>query len=191
MFRTWRDMLEIKGSGEHRSIHGLEYAINWETVSPGVKGVSTGVSGGIIGAGGVLFVAASSEHWELESSERYVDIKVKTLEWKWGLVMGLVSISYWSSLAAVLKAERGTHSNILCLTQYKVCDRQWSFRFMVTDIKGGRKIIYRRRRVVVGARRLLRGGHRSIQKTNPNVVTWKEHEKKWIKRAETRWSTRE
>jgi len=35
---------------------------------------------------------------------------------------------------------------------------------MVTDIKDGRKIIYRRRRVVVGARRLLRGGHCSCRR---------------------------
>ena len=87
-------MLEIRGSEEQRSIHGLEYAISWETVSPGVKGVSTGVSGGIIGAGGALFVATSSADSRRESSERYADIKVKTRVWKCGLVIGLVSMSY-------------------------------------------------------------------------------------------------
>lgn len=56
--------------------------------------MSTGVSGGMIGAGGMLFDAASSEDSKRESSERYVDIKVNTLEWKCGLVMGLVSMSY-------------------------------------------------------------------------------------------------
>jgi len=63
-------------------------------VSPGVKGVSTGVRGGIIGAGGVLFVAVSSADSRTESSERYADIKVKTRVWKCGLVIGLVSMSY-------------------------------------------------------------------------------------------------
>jgi hypothetical protein len=47
-----------------------------------------------MGAGGMLFVAASVEDSKSESSERYADIKVKTLEWKCGLVMGLVSMSY-------------------------------------------------------------------------------------------------
>ena len=56
--------------------------------------MSTGVSGGIIGAGGVLFVAALSEDSKRESSERYSDINVKTREWKCGLVIGLVSMSY-------------------------------------------------------------------------------------------------
>lgn len=56
--------------------------------------MSTGVSGGIMGAGGVLFVAALFEDSKLESSERYEDIKVKTREWKCGLVIGLVSMSY-------------------------------------------------------------------------------------------------
>jgi hypothetical protein len=47
-----------------------------------------------MGAGGMLFVRASWEDSTSEISERYVDIKVKTLEWKCGLVMGLVSMSY-------------------------------------------------------------------------------------------------
>jgi hypothetical protein len=40
MLRTWRDILAINGSGEHKSIQGLEYAISWETISPNTKGVS-------------------------------------------------------------------------------------------------------------------------------------------------------
>ena len=70
MFRTWREILEISGSVEHKSIQGLEYAIICETVSPGVRGVSTGVRGGMIGAGGMLLVAASSEASKRESSDR-------------------------------------------------------------------------------------------------------------------------
>ena len=53
MFKTCRDILDIRGSVEHRSIHGLAYAMICETVSPGVNGVSTGVRGDMIGAGGV------------------------------------------------------------------------------------------------------------------------------------------
>lgn len=56
--------------------------------------MSTGVSGDIIGAGGVLLVAALSEDSKRETSDRYEDIKVKTREWKCGLEIGLVSMSY-------------------------------------------------------------------------------------------------
>lgn len=59
----------MRGSGEQRSIHGLEYPINWETVSPGVRGVSTELNGGMIGAGGGFFdadepVASRRDKWE-------------------------------------------------------------------------------------------------------------------------------
>ena len=70
MFRTCLDILLIKGSDEQRSIHGLEYAISWETVSPGVNGVSTGVRGGMIGAGGIFLVEEMSGDSRSESSER-------------------------------------------------------------------------------------------------------------------------
>jgi hypothetical protein len=54
-------MFDINGSGEHRSIHGLTYPTSWPTVSPGVRGVSTELNGGIIGAG-----IASMELFNLE-----------------------------------------------------------------------------------------------------------------------------
>jgi len=82
IFRTCRDMLDIKGSGEHRSIQGLEYAMIWDTVSPGVNGVSTGVRGGIMGAGGRPLFEAWSEVSKEVSSERWEEMRVRTLEWK-------------------------------------------------------------------------------------------------------------
>lgn len=70
IFKTCRDMLEINGSEEHKSIQGLEYAMSCERVSPGVKGVSTGVRGGIIGAGGICVVFGSSEDSKCDNSAR-------------------------------------------------------------------------------------------------------------------------
>lgn len=70
MFRTCLDMLLISGSWEHKSIHGLETAMSWETISPGVSGVSNGVRGGMIGAGGTFLVEEISRDWRLESSSR-------------------------------------------------------------------------------------------------------------------------
>jgi hypothetical protein len=71
-------MFDIRGSGEQRSIHGLEYAMICDRVSLGVKGVSNGSRGGMIGAGGMEPELESV----CDSSERYAEIKVKTLEWK-------------------------------------------------------------------------------------------------------------
>ena len=83
----------IKGSVEHKSIHGLAYAIIWVMVSPGVNGVSAGVRGGIIGVGGMaLSEDSTSEIWE-----RCDERSVSTREWKCGLVIGLVSMSYYES----------------------------------------------------------------------------------------------
>ena len=56
--------------------------------------MSTGVRGVIIGAGGMPLFEMSEENSKLDSSEMCVEIRVNTLEWKCGLVMGLVSISY-------------------------------------------------------------------------------------------------
>jgi hypothetical protein len=63
-------------------------------VSPGVNGVSNGVRGGMIGGGGSLLFNKSFEDSKLASSERWEEMSVRTLEWKCGLVIGLVSISY-------------------------------------------------------------------------------------------------
>jgi hypothetical protein len=86
-------MFDIKGSVEHKSIHGLAYAIIWVRVSPGVKGVSAGVRGGIIGAGGMYL----SEDSTTGIWERWDETSVRTREWKCGLVIGLVSMSYYES----------------------------------------------------------------------------------------------
>jgi hypothetical protein len=63
-------MFAMSGSEEHKSIHGLEYAITCDTVFPGVNGVSTGPRGGMMGAGGVLLVWVLGEDSKLSSSER-------------------------------------------------------------------------------------------------------------------------
>ena len=90
MFKTCREILDIKGSNEHKSIQGLEYAMSWDTVSPGVNGVSTGVRGDMMGAGTACCLCESS----CGISARWFETKARTLEWKCGLVMGLVTISY-------------------------------------------------------------------------------------------------
>ena len=97
MFKTCREIFATRGSKEHKSIHGLEYAINWETVSPGVKGVSTGLRGGRIGAGVKLFEESS----EASTKARWEERSVSTLEWKCGVVIGLVSISYCNNQRVV------------------------------------------------------------------------------------------
>ena len=63
-------------------------------MSPGVNGVSTGFRGGMIGGGGKVLAEAWPGVSKSDNSDRYVDINVNTLEWKCGLVIGLVSISY-------------------------------------------------------------------------------------------------
>jgi hypothetical protein len=70
MFKTCLDMLLISGSGEHKSIHGLEKAMSWETAPPGVNGVSSGGRGGMIGAGGTFLVEEISGGWRRETSSR-------------------------------------------------------------------------------------------------------------------------
>jgi hypothetical protein len=71
-------------------------------VSPGVNGVSTGERGGMIGAGGVNLFELSSVD---STSERWEERSARTLDWKWGVVIGLVSISYYKELAFVLRLE--------------------------------------------------------------------------------------
>jgi len=55
--------ISISGSAEHNSIHGLETAITWETVSAGVNGVSNGVRGSMIGAGATFLMEKISRDW--------------------------------------------------------------------------------------------------------------------------------
>lgn len=50
-----------------------------------------------MGAGGTFLVEEISGDWREESSLRWDDIKLRTLDWKAGVVMGLVSMSYWNN----------------------------------------------------------------------------------------------
>jgi hypothetical protein len=77
IFKTCREIFDIKGSEEHKSIHGLEYAISCDTVSPGVKGVSTGVRGGIMGVGEEILFGGSLA---VSTSARWEEMSASTLE---------------------------------------------------------------------------------------------------------------
>ena len=56
----------------------------------------------MIGAGGVnLFEVSSAD----STSERWEERSVRTLDWKWGVVIGLVSISYYKESAFILRVE--------------------------------------------------------------------------------------
>jgi len=55
-----------------------------------------------MGAGGAVLEEVESSS-ERERSVRYVEINDNTLEWKCGLVMGLVSISYLDVLAGRIR----------------------------------------------------------------------------------------
>ena len=82
------------GSGELRSLQELVTPISWLVVSSGVRGVSAGVSGAIK-IGEAFRVRVTSVLEKLAESERLELSSARTREWKCGVVIGVVSISYY------------------------------------------------------------------------------------------------
>lgn len=95
-FKMSADTAAINGSGEQRSVQVLEIATIWLVDSSGVRNVSTGESGGITKG----FILCSFEPPPLVSyldgpaSAKDEESRASTLEWKCGVVIGLVIISY-------------------------------------------------------------------------------------------------
>ena len=90
------DTAAMNGSGEQRSVQVLETATTWLIDSSGVRNVSTGESGGITKG----FILCSFESPPLASyldgpaSAKDEESRASTLEWKCGVVIGLVIMSY-------------------------------------------------------------------------------------------------
>lgn len=84
MFSTCRDTLAISGSGEHRSIHGLQAAIICALLSPGSRVVSSDVNCG----------TRRNEELSNDCDVDVADSKESTLEWNCGVVIGVVIKSY-------------------------------------------------------------------------------------------------
>jgi hypothetical protein len=87
-------MCAITGSGDERSTQELVKVTSWLIVSFGPRGVSGWSSAGIKGSG-----------WVCADSERdcvYELRRLRTRVWKWSLVMGLVIMSYFHTLAWLL-----------------------------------------------------------------------------------------
>jgi hypothetical protein len=95
-FKMSADRAAINGSGEQRSVQVLEIATIWLMDSSGVRDVSTGESGGI--TKGLIPCSFESpplvSYLDAPASAKDEESRASTREWKCGVVIGLVIISY-------------------------------------------------------------------------------------------------
>src|ERR1700722_19812727 len=112
-FKMSADTAAINGSGEQRSVQVLEVATIWLIDSSGVRDVSTGESGGITKG----FILCSFEspalvsYLDAPASAKDEKSRPSTREWKCGVVIGLVIISYLFKSDNTWYRQRAGHSH--------------------------------------------------------------------------------
>ena len=112
-FKMSADTAAINGSGEQRSVQVLEIATIWLIDSSGVRDVSTGESGGITKG----FIQCSFEppalvlYLDAPASAKDEESRASTREWKCGVVIGLVIISYLFKSENTWYRQRTGHSH--------------------------------------------------------------------------------